>query len=129
MIGKLKFVLILFSVLFISGCYPSINKSYECEVEYYATYSSSAGNRILDINYTLVDDKIVKCSGTYTYPSSMEQRLEGYYGNNVENCSLDRLNSRNYNVPLKLVMEYPSRFQDEYVDGPSMYMYNVTCFS
>jgi len=97
MIKQLSIVLCLFSVLFLVGCYSSETSPSTFSVKYYATLTSSGGDRILDIIYTVTDSKITSCEGTYSYPPSSDQRADGNYDNNIESCDVNKLDE--YNVP------------------------------
>ncbi|MFP4523546.1 MAG: hypothetical protein ACOCQQ_01390 [Candidatus Nanoarchaeia archaeon] len=65
---------------------------------YYATYSSSGGDRILNISYEVDNNEIVSCQGTYTTATIDEET--------TTDCELDRLLTQEYNVPLELVTQY-----------------------
>ena len=99
---KLFVLLILFLVL---GCIQTRNFSDSFTVDYYSKYASSGGDRILDISYRVESGEIVWCEGTYSYPPSQEQQDQGIYTNNVEQCDVERLKSKNYNAPVKLITE------------------------
>ena len=66
--------------------------------KYYAKYSSSSGDRILNITYDVNEGEIIACQGTYT--TAMTD------GQTISNCELSLLLAQEYNVPLELVTQY-----------------------
>ncbi len=95
-------------------------------VEYYAKNSSSGGDRILDIVYIVKNGIISSCTGSYLYPLSTMQRESGKTGDNVEQCDLNKLLRKEYNVPLELITTYNNqKITDTVQDGPSLYKYRI----
>ena len=97
------------------------------KVDYYAEYSSSAGDRMLSITYSVREGVIVSCEGTYSFPPSSEQMSAGMFENNVEQCNIQKLENNEYNVPLELItsISEDQKRSDEVRDGSSMYKYQI----
>lgn len=97
------------------------------KVDYYASYSSGGGDRILNIAYFVRNGIIISCEGTYSFPSSSEQRDLGIYENNVEQCSVQKLKNKEYNAHLELITSVSEnqKMSDEVRDGPSIYRYQI----
>ncbi len=96
------------------------------KVKYYATNVSSGGGRILDITYVVFWGSIYSCSGTYSYPPSMDQRHEGNWNNNIEKCDVEKLKNGKYNAPVKLIhFLNPIKMIGEHTVGPRMYKYKI----
>ena len=100
-------------------------KSYptEFDVKYYGTYSSGAGDRILNITYHVKDGEITSCDGYYSSPAPVERLGE----QDVEECSVHKL-VWGYNVPKFLVIELGSdvQLEGEKRDGPSYYSWKIS---
>jgi hypothetical protein len=97
------------------------------KVDFYAEYTSPAGDRILDIVYIVKNGSIATCQGTYSYPPSSEQELAGDYQSNIEPCRLDKLLNHEYNVPLMLFTSVfrGQKMSGEFDDGEAMYRYRI----
>lgn len=120
---SLVIITIAFSLYFFSISQVTIMNF---KANYYARHTSSAGDRVLDITYTVLQGNIVDCEGTYSSPATTEQMEQGIF-ENVENCDLNKLINKEYNVPLELVayLTKGSKLTKEITDGPSYYRYNI----
>ena len=107
-------VIVMIILLFPAKKYPS-----EFSVKYYATYSSSSGDRVLNITYEVVNKQIVSCQGTYV--TDMTD------GGNLKECEVDKLNNWDYNVPQFLIKEISSDtiLKGNFTDEPSHYSWEV----
>jgi len=88
-------------------------------VNYYSRYSSSSGDRILNINYLVENGEIISCTGTYQFNGTP---------NVIEQCDVNKLNNNEYNVFVP--NEYPKiayryTLSKEETDGPKMYSYRI----
>ena len=81
----------------------------------------------MDIIYTVRNGVIVSCEGTYSFPPTSEQRGAGIFKNNVEQCSIQKLKNREYNVPLELMTSISKnhKMSDGVNDGNSSYRYRI----
>lgn len=104
---------------------PQPTKNFK--VDYHAEYSSSGGDRFLDIVYTVRDGVVVSCEGTYSFPPSSGQRGAGINKNNIEQVDVQKLKNGNYNVPIVLITSIAKnqKMSDEVNDGSSMYRYRI----
>ena len=105
-------------LLFVSGCTPSIQdeipRTYD--VEWHSQYVSSAGNRNLDIMYSVANNEVTSCTGTYT-----QDMVDGRV---VEECDVTQL--EDYNAPFQIVA-YDLNNLSGYIDtGRSRYEWNIT---
>jgi hypothetical protein len=112
LIASMKKAIVLLTVvilILVSGCakQQSMQPSETFQVEYYGAKASSGGVRILNITYAVEDGFIKDCEGIYSYPPDAEQRADGHYENNVEQCDVVKLRAGNYNAPIHLVTNLP----------------------
>ncbi len=120
----------LFAILMatlVVGCVQTPSQNFK--VDYYATYSSGGGDRILNITYFVEKGTITSCDGTYSFPPSQSQQDAGIFENNVEPCDVQKLtNPGSYNVPVTLITSVSpyQKTYDEVTDGPSFYRYRIT---
>jgi len=90
------------------------------DVVYYSKYSSSGGDRILDITYSVRDGSITSCTGNYFF--------SGTDGDKTESCDLTKLkNQESPFIVQKLITEYSKgeKMSDEVIDGPSTYRWQI----
>ena len=120
---KILFIILIIVLFNIIGCAQNQN----FDVEYYAEYSSSGGDRILNITYYVREGVIVNCKGTYSFPPSSEQQSSGIFENNVEKCNLLKLIKKEYNAPTALITSFQKnqKNSDEIIDGDSRYRYKI----
>jgi hypothetical protein len=97
------------------------------KVEFHGQYSSSGGDRILDVVYTVRNGVVVSCTGTYSYPPSQDQLNAGIGKNNVALVDLLKLKNRDYNAPIVLIsaIKKGQKVSDEVDDGRSSYRYRI----
>jgi len=89
-------------------------------VVYYSKYSSSGGDRILDITYQVRNGAITSCEGNYFF--------SGTDGDKTEVCDLTKLkNQESPFIVQKLITEYSKgeKMSDEVIDGPSTYRWQI----
>lgn len=104
-----------------SAVLPGQYPVHDFDVQYYASHTSSGGDRVLDVRYEVRGGQITSCSGTYAYPG--EERGS----QSVEQCNVQKLKSSQYNVPLELFTELSAgqKMYDAVADGPSSYRYTI----
>ncbi len=119
---RIIFIILLVGIVLLSilGCSRSLTTF---NVAYYGKYTSSAGDRILNITYMVTDGAIVSCTGTYSYPAPQER----YGQTDTEPCNVTRLNNHEYNVPLELITTMPSGAPREGSSqyGPRRYSWSI----
>lgn len=124
---RFLFWITIFAIMgFCTSCWsPQPTKNFK--VDYHAEYSSSGGDRFLDIVYTVRDGVVVSCEGTYSFPPSSDQRGAGINKNNTEQVDIQKLLNRDYNVPIVLFTSVAKnqKMGDEVNDGNSMYRYRI----
>lgn len=124
---KYIIILLLTSILMlilISGCSQQITQSNSTtnetfKIKYYAHHESSAGDRILDINYTVKNGEIISCEGNYTTDLS---------GTGLLNfpCDVEKLKIKDYNVPIILITNLSQYNQTgEVHNGPEWYRWEI----
>ena len=123
--GMILISLIL--IIGINGCSGSNTLSQNFTVDYYATYSSSGGDRILNISYAIENGAVSSCQGTYSSPPSQEQENKGIFNNNIEKCDIQKLKNKEYNVPLVIITNISKnqKMSEEFTDGLSFYRYKI----
>ncbi|MEX0920391.1 MAG: hypothetical protein WDZ69_02300 [Candidatus Pacearchaeota archaeon] len=90
------------------------------DVVYYSEHSSSGGDRILNITYSVRDGTITSCEGSYFF--------SGTDGDRTEPCDLTKLkNQESPFVVQNLITEYSKgeKMSDEVIDGPSRYSWQI----
>lgn len=90
------------------------------DVKYNSKYSSSGGDRVLDIIYSVQDGVITSCEGSYTF--------SGTDGNQTEACDLNKLkNKQSPFVVEKLLTEFSKgeETKGEVRDGPLTYNWEI----
>ena len=115
----------IISVFFLTGCSSHDTNPSTFGVKYYAKHSSSGGDRILDIIYTVTDGEIRSCEGTYSYPLSSEQREEGNFDNNMESCDVNKLRAKEYNVPQNYITKNDVKTGSESVPPGGRYVWEI----
>jgi major membrane immunogen (membrane-anchored lipoprotein) len=110
---------LVFTIVF-AGCFGNNVFYDDFTVAYHSSYSSSSGDRSLDVTYTVEDGKIVSCTGNYVSDSV-------HSGTQVEECDVEKLKAGEYNVPVHLLTEVTSNDQlkGHIKEGPSEYSWNV----
>ena len=131
------FFILLLTLILISGCsqkgiysQPVLNDTVQngtsllsattelFTVKYYASHSSGGGTRTLNITYTVKNGEIVSCDGTYI--ADMTD------GKNSSVCEVEKMKTKQYNVPLELITTLSQDTKSgEVRDGSSWYTWEI----
>ncbi len=99
---------------------PSQQPARNLRVYYYAKYSSSAGDRVLDITYVVRDGRVVSCTGYYS------AHMTDY--NITEECDVGKLLlPGGYNVPVRIITSVlpGEKLEGEVFEGSGYYRYRI----
>lgn len=115
----LGIIIVLLILVGIYSYYSFTKPSDNFSVKYFASYVSSAGNRYLNITYHVEKGAIVSCGGTYT--TDMTD------GINIENCDVQKLKNKEYNVPINLItnLSRNQQMKGEVLEGPGKYSWEI----
>jgi len=113
-------IAVIIALFFIIKANKATSENFK--VNYSSTYSSSGGDRVLNISYMVRDGVVISCTGGYEFDGG-----DGLQ--NSEACNLDQL--INQEAPFILEtglitkLSKKDKLSDEVTNGPTTYSYNI----
>lgn len=127
---KMVFVLLCL-VLFLSACSSSNQVSVSDDsfiVDYLSIFSSSAGDRVINISYVVVDGVLVSCDGYYQGPGP--HQVDSVSGERMQGdkvpCDVDLLRNSSSPFGVEVFTSLPSQHHVVSDDGRSYVEYRVS---